>query len=201
MNYELNEIELGQLCQTASESFRSADFGLAKFPSLLKKVIANRAWERREWVTPRGEPRGRTIELPSFRELITRKPIEGWGLDPAKVEAVIRDDPEALVMFREAMVDKPGKRAKSDISDNVTNKTSDNRGNNRAYSITRVQKECDPDTVAEVMAGRMSPHKALVKAGVRQNRQVYIPRSPREAVKKLKDQFGDEFVAEMFSSL
>ena len=47
----------------------------------------------------------------------------------------------------------------------------------------------------------MSPHKALVKAGVRKVRQVYIPLSPKEAVKKLKDQFGDEFVAEMFSAL
>ena len=103
MNYELNEIERGQLCQTASESFRDTQSGLSCFPGLIKKVIANRAWERREWVTPRGEPKGRTIELSSFRELITRKPIEGWGLDPAKVEAVIRDDPEALVMFREAM--------------------------------------------------------------------------------------------------
>ena len=31
-----------------------------------------------------------------------------WGEDPSKVEAVIRDDPEALVMFREAMLGKEG---------------------------------------------------------------------------------------------
>jgi hypothetical protein len=59
------------------------------------------------------------------------------------------DDPECLALFREAMVEKPGKRAKSDtlISDNVTNKTSDERGNSKAYSIDRVKRECKPEVV------------------------------------------------------
>ena len=42
----------------------------------------------------------RVIELSSLRELITSKPINGWGEDPKKVEAVIKDDPEALAILR-----------------------------------------------------------------------------------------------------
>ena len=70
-------------------------------------------------------------------------------------------------------------------------------GNSRAYSISRVQRECDQATVAAVMAGEMSANAALVKAGVRENRQVYIPRDPAAAVKKLRRQFGDDFVNAM----
>lgn len=192
---ELNEVEKGQLCQSTIESLYEATGGMKQFPGLLKKIIANRAWERRV-------NKGKVIELASLRELITEKPIRGWGEDVRTVEAVIKDDPEALAMFREAMVDKPGKRAKteSDISDNVTNKTSDNRGNTKAYSIDRVKRECEPDVVAKVMSGEMSPNAALVKAGIRENRQIYIPREPAKALEKLRSQFGDEFVSEIVAA-
>jgi hypothetical protein len=186
---DLNEIERGQLCQTTIESLYEATGGLRQFPALLKKVIATRAWERRV-------VHGKVVELSSLRELITAKPVQGWGEDPSKVEAVIRDDPEALASFREAMLGKPGPKPESQSGNNVT-EIERVTGNGRAYSIARVQRECDADTVAAVMAGDMSANAALVKAGVRENRQVYIPRDPAAAVEKLRRQFGDEFLQAM----
>jgi len=178
---ELNEVERGQLCQCTIESLYQATGGLRQFPSLLKKVIATRAWERRT-------AQGKIVELSSLRELITAKPVSGWGEDPSKIEAVIRDDPEALAAFREAMKHQ----GKADgFSYNVREESS---GNSRAYSLSRVQRECDPDTVAAVMSGEMSPNAALVKAGLRENRQVYMPRDPAKAVQKLRQQFGEEFL-------
>jgi hypothetical protein len=188
---DLNEIERGQLCQSTIESLYEATGGLRQFPSLLKKVIAERAWERRVC-------RGKVVELGGLRELITAKPVEGWGEDPSKVEAVIRDDPEALAAFREAMLGKPGPKsdAAAGSGNNIT-VTARVTGTGRAYSIARVQRECDPETVAAVMAGEMSANAALVKAGVRENRQVYIPRDPAAAVEKLRRQFGDDFLEGM----
>lgn len=183
---EFNEIERGQLCQSTIESLYEATGGLRQFPALLKKVIATKAWERRQ-------VHGKVIELGSLRELITAKPVNGWGEDPSKVEAVIRDDPEALAAFREAMLGKPG-RPPSEIGNIVTDLDTGVTGNSRAYSLSRVQRECDSETVAAVMAGEMSPNAALVKAGVRENRQVYIPRDPAVAVQKLRSQFGDDFL-------
>lgn len=181
---DLNEIERAQLCQSTIESLYEATGGLRQFPSLLKKVIATRAWERRK-------VGGKVIELKSLRELIVSKPVHGWGEDPSKVEAVIRDDPEALAAFREAMKHQ-GER--TDLPNNVREDGEAACGNSRAYSIARVQRECDQETVAAVMAGEMSPNAALVRAGVRENRQVYIPRDPAAAVEKLRRQFGDDFV-------
>jgi hypothetical protein len=183
---ELNEIERAQLCQTTIESLYEATGGLKQFPALLKKVISTKAWERRT-------VHGKVVELGSLRELITAKPVSGWGEDPSKVEAVIRDDPEALAAFREAMKavnqhDLPG--------DNVTGQHIAT-GNSRAYSISRVQRECEPEMVAAVMSGEMSANAALVKAGVRENRQVYIPRDPGAAVEKLRRHFGDGFIEAM----
>ncbi len=112
---ELNEIERGQLCQTTIEALYKTTGGLRNVPGLLKKIISNKAWERR--VT-----KGKVIELSSLRELITERPIRGWGEDPKKVEAVIKDDPEALALFREAMKHQGNHKPKSGEHkcDNVT---------------------------------------------------------------------------------
>jgi hypothetical protein len=189
--HDLNEIERGELCQSTIKSLYEATGGLRQFPALLKKVIATRAWERRT-------VHGKVVELSSLRELITAKPVVGWGEDPSKVEAVIRDDPEALSAFREAMLGKPGRpKADNQTDHNVIGLERSAVGNSRAYSIARVQRECDSETVDAVMSGDLSPNAALVKAGVRENRQVYIPRDPAAAVEKLRRQFGDEFVQAM----
>lgn len=187
---ELNDIERGQLCQSAIESLYEASGGLKHFPALLKRVIATRAWERREC-------HGQVIELANLCELITASPLRGWGEDPAVIEAVIRDDPEALLAFREAMKcvnqhDLP--------NDNVIRHQPE-QGNSRAYSLDRVNRECDPETVAAVMAGELSANAALVRAGLRENRQVYMPRDPAAAVRKLRRQFGDEFVLAMVEAM
>lgn len=182
---DMNDIERGQLCQSAIESLYEASGGLKQFPALLKRVIVTRAWERREC-------RGQVIELANLRELITASPVRGWGEDPSAIEAVIRDDPEALLAFREAMKHQ-GERP--NLGDNVIEVERSPVGNSRAYSLDRVQRECDPETVAAVMAGELSANAALVRAGLRENRQFYMPRDPAAAAEKLRRQFGSEFVA------
>jgi hypothetical protein len=181
---KLNEIELGQLCQSTIESLYEATGGMKQFPGLLKKIIKTKAWLRRI-------SSGKVVELTSLRELITAKPVRGWGEDIKTVEAVIRNDPECLAMFREAMKHQ-GKA--EDLSYNVRE---DSSGNSRAYSIARVQSQCDAKTVAAVMAGKMSANGALVKAGLRDVRQIYLPREPAKAVEKLRKVFGLKFVNAM----
>lgn len=184
---ELNQREKAELCQTAIQAFGRVGSGLRNFPRLLKRIIDERAWESREFS-------GRTIKLESLRQLITLKPVDGWGEDPAKIEAVIRDEPEVLAAFREAMkCQGNNQHTKPSIGDNIPYAERQHRGTSRAYSIAVVQRECDADTVAAVMAGEMSPNAALVKAGLRENRQVYLPRDPVAAARKIREKFGDEF--------
>lgn len=158
---DLNEIELGQLCQSAIQSFYSVTGGLSNFPGLLRKVIVNRAWERRV-------NKGNVIELKNLRELITEKPIRGWGEDPKKVEAVIKDDPELLAMFREAMKEQPGTR--TDLCNNVTEVEPQKTGNSKAYTCERLSKVA-PELFEEVKAGRMSANAAAIAAGIRKKQK------------------------------
>jgi len=151
----LNDIEKGQLCQSTIEALYEATGGLRHFPGLLKKIISNKAWERRI-------NKGRVIELSSLRELITEKPIRGWGEDPKKVEAVIKDDPECLALYREAMKCQ-GER--TDLLDNIKEVESPG-GTSKAYTCERL-KRVAPKLFEEVKAGRMSANAAAIQAGIR----------------------------------
>ena len=194
----MNDIEKGQLASSAIDCFSRGEGALTNFPGLLKKLIENKVWERRIH-------RGREIGMLSLRDLITEKPIKGWGEDPKKIEAVIKDNPEVLALYRDAMKNQ-GER--TDLPDehgnfhnNVIEVEGQKQGNSRAYSIDRVKRECDKDTVAKVMSGEMSPNAALVKSGIRVNRQVYIPTDPKKLIPKLAEKFGNEYVKQAIQNL
>lgn len=183
----------GHLCQMTIDSLSRGTGSLRNFPGLLRRVIETRAWECRR-------THGKVIKLRSLRELITKEPLEGWGEDPSKVEAVIRDDPEALAMYREAMLGKAG-RPSEESRNNITPLLAEAAtGTSRAYSLARVQRECDAPTVAAVMSGKVSPHAALVKAGLREVRQVYMPRDPAKGIAKLRKTLGDDYVDAMLAA-
>jgi hypothetical protein len=158
----MNEIEKGQLVVTTVQCFTRANGSLSNFPGLLKRVITERAWEKRV-------QNGQCIELPNLHSLVTERPIRGWGQDPAKVEAVIRDDPEVLAMWREAMTGAKHKKRAKDDSDNVTIISHTGRGNSRAYTVSRLKKQ-RPDLFESVSKGKMSANAAAVLAGFRKQR-------------------------------
>jgi hypothetical protein len=82
---------------------------------------------------------------------------------PAYLAARLRrDHPEALAAFREA-IKHQGER--TDLVDNVNEVMDRPDGNSRAYSLSRVQRECDAETVASTPSPRAvtlhppSPHR------------------------------------------
>ena len=84
----------------------------------------------------------RRLSLRSLGELITSAPLDGWGEDPRKVEAVIKDDFEALAMFRIAMKHQ-GERPDQPTANIGDNETEVDRvtGTSRACTISRIQRE------------------------------------------------------------
>lgn len=155
-----NEIEAGQICETAYGAIIDGKDSLRSIPGLLKRIIKEKAWARRK-VKMHG-----IVELPSLRELITRKPMIGWGEDPAKIEALLRDDPEVLAMWREAMKEQ-GKR--NDIHDNIMEVKEQKQGTSRSYTLARLQR-VRPDLFEMVKAGKLSANAAAIKAGWRKKK-------------------------------
>jgi hypothetical protein len=152
----MNEIERAELARTTVQCFTGLKGSLDNFPALLKKVIEERAWERRLH-------NGRLIELASLRELVTLKPLEGWGQNPSKIEAVIKDNAEVLAMWEREM--QVGQGHRSDLVDNV-NDVGASKGNSKAYTVSRLKRE-SPELFEKVVAGELSANAAAIKAGWR----------------------------------
>lgn len=172
----MNEIEKGQLAISTVQCFTKADGNLSHLPGLIRRVIEERVWEGRVH-------NGRFIELASLRELVTEMPIAGWGQDPAKIEALIKDDPEALALWREEMKGKAG-RPKHDEKSR-SNTTELDRG--KAYTCARLKRE-SPELFAQVVAGELSANAAAIKAGFRKK-----PTPFEQAMKLLPKLSGDEW--------
>ena len=158
----MNEIEKGQLCDITMSAIHHGCSKLDSIPALLRRIIENKAWECRQ-VKMRG-----VVQLANLRELITKEPMEGWGENPERIEALIRDDVEVLAMWRDAMVERPGKRSKVNLdnADNVSNKEKVQAGNSRSYTVSRLQREA-PELFAQVVAGTLSANAAAIQAGFR----------------------------------
>lgn len=196
---ELNEIECGQLCQSTIESLYEATGGLKSFPGLLKKIIVNKAWERRT-------VKGRVVELKSLRELITMQPINGWGEDPKKVEAVIKEDAEVLTMFREAMTPSKGgdgsnqhNEKKRANNNNIIISSPSTQGTSKSYTLSRLEKE-SPELFRRVIAGELSANAAAIEAGFRV-KTVSIPLDPQKTADALKRHFSRKQIKAIIQAL
>jgi len=175
----MNEIEKGQLAATTVQCFTTADGSLSNFPQLLKRVIEERVWELRMH-------NGRLIELSGLRELIAKKPVDGWGQDPDKIEAVIKDDHEVLAMFREAMKGKPGPKPKKEGDSSDANSIRTKVGSTqKAYLDERLKRD-HPKTFQRLLDGEFkSTRAAAIAAGI-----VKVP-TPLQVAIKAADKLDD----------
>lgn len=179
----------GDLCEMAMHCCKSGTSSLSDFPSLLKKIIQTRAWKLREY-------RGKVFELPSLLDMVTRKPLEGWGEDPKRIEALIRDDPEALEMWRgEVTRDNGGdRRSDSFRFDNIKSEKP-KTGTSKSHSLSVLKRKA-PDMFQAVCNGELSANAAMIAAGLRKP-VVTVSSDPASALKTLKSKFGDEFIREL----
>ena len=76
--------------------------------------------------------------------------MEGWGENPERIEALIRDDVEVLAMWREAMKGHAG-RPKTGSNPTILEK---DRG--KAYTVSRLQREA-PDPRARGANANANP--------------------------------------------
>ena len=86
-----------------------------------------------------------------------------------EVEAIIKDDPELLVMWREEMKhqgERSDLKPEGNIHNNVMDVTPPRQGNSKSYTISRLEREA-PELFAQVKDGTLSAHAAAIQAGFR----------------------------------
>lgn len=150
----------GKLCDQLDQGLRGSEHNLTMLARTLVVVLRDEAWSQRRIRT------GEIVECKSFLEMLTAPPLKGFGEDPKKVEALLKDDAEALRMFREATTAPQGRPVESTVEKNNNIIVKPKQGTARAYTLSRLHRQ-HPKLYARVVAGDLSANAAALEAGYR----------------------------------
>lgn len=175
------------LVEALGSSLRSGDHGLKAVPGLVKRVLVEEAW--RSFVTQRGE----LVEYDRFEEFVATPPLKGLGASVDLVRTLVRDDPVALDLFDQATQHAVG-RPQETLS-NMQDKAAPT-GTSREAGLRRLRKD-RPDLHAEVLAGALSTHAAMVKAGFWRKKITVPVDTPQNAARALRRNLTPEAVEEL----
>jgi hypothetical protein len=192
------------LVEALGSALREGEHGLKTGPALLVRVLREESW--RSFVTQRGEQ----VEHRRFEQFVTTPPLKGLGASMRLIEKLIDsidqgdERMEAMdLLGRAVQTGRGGDRRSADFkADNIRSETpggpaaADAGGTSREAGLRRLRK-ARPDLHAEVLAGTLSTHAAMVAAGFRK-RKISIPvTSAEDAAKALRRNLEPEQVREL----
>lgn len=152
----------GFVISSLGSALRDGEHGLHTVPGLLKRVLADGSW--REFVTERGEH----VEYERFAEFVATPPLKGIGSSVDLVRRIVADDKEALDLLDQALQNPVGHPT---INNNIKDKAP--QGTSQEQALRRLRKEAESgneqaaELHADVLAGNLSAHAAMVRAGFR----------------------------------
>jgi hypothetical protein len=177
------------LVEALGSAVRSGDHGLKTVPALLKRVLAEGAW--REFTTQRGEE----VRHERFADFVTAKPLRGIGGDLDLIRRVISDDREALDLLDQALQNPVGTNSGVDIIN-----THAPRGTSREYALRRLRKDA-PEMHAAVLAGDLTPHAAMVAAGLTRRRFTVVVTTPEAVANTIRSKVPAEMLPAVLAHL
>lgn len=179
----------GRAVEAISSIMRRGEEGIKEFPGCLKGFLRKGSWRSRIIPSRPDE----LVKFNSFEQFVTAFPLEGLGATVRQLEALCRDDAEALVLIDAALQRGRGNptganqhtdptqvetEAKRGILDNIqdsSRRAEAPTGTSTARSLRKLRTEAEkpdaPDevkrTYQQVLAGEISPHRGMINAGFR----------------------------------
>lgn len=166
------------------QAMKYGEGNLREVPGLLKKLLKHEMW--REFTTPLGK----VVTHDRFDSFLATPPMEGLGVSYDLVRRIVAEDLEAVDLLDSAVQAKRGGDQSKD--DNVTFAPN---GNAQDQALRKLRKD-RPDLHAEVIAGRISAHAAMVNAGFRHRTATIRCDDPQAAVRTLLKHYTAEQLAQ-----
>lgn len=145
----------GFLVSDISSYLNHGGIALSDVPALLKRLLEDDGWRHFETKL------GREVTYENFAEFVTTPPLAGLGATVELVERVVKDDRETVTLLRRAL------KHQGAALPLYYNESS--QGTRADYACDVIERE-RPDLFAEIVAGNLSPHRAMVIAGHRPER-------------------------------
>lgn len=132
--------ENGLFSDTFGNLLRSGSLGLSQVPKALRKAIREKVWTNLYIYQTNSY-----VQHTGIRQWIEAHPPEGLGSKVKTVEALIKDDTELAVEFKEAIVGRlrqaGGDRKSEKAKDNQVGGTNLIQGNTSEYLLARMERE------------------------------------------------------------
>jgi hypothetical protein len=185
-----------ELNNSLSSALRSGEHGLVTVPGLIKRVLVEESW--REFVTQMGEH----VQYERFADFVATPPLKGLGSELSLIRRIVVDDPEALDLYDQAVQNPHGGDHASAESKNNNIQLAP-QGTSKARALRKLRSDA-PKLHAEVLAGNISAHAAMVQAGfrpktftVRADRPESVARTlrkhlTRDQLRELAEMLADE---------
>ncbi len=141
-------------------AMHDGEAGLSLVPAIIKRVIEENMWQHFVVESTRED-----VTHLRFIDFITAKPLRGLGTDKKMLQHICADDIEVVNLIDIAVQNKVGANQYSEGVDNV-HKQNRPTGNDRQRALRKLRTDA-PKLHAEVLAGKLSPHAAMVQAGFR----------------------------------
>jgi len=184
--------ESGLVVQSLGSAIRHGSDRLGSVPGLMKRVLQEGMW--REFVTPMGE----VVTYERIEPFVTTPPTKGLGADLKLVQRLLQDDKEALDLWDQAL-QRPAHRPEKAEETHNNVQGSAPVGNTEARALRKLRSDA-PNLHSEVLAGNLSAHAAMVKAGFRK-RTLTVPIDPARAAATLKRHFDKDQLIELLEHL
>ncbi|MFE2297949.1 hypothetical protein ACFXAW_07110 [Streptomyces sp. NPDC059445] len=196
------------LVEALGSALREGEHGLKTGPALLVRVLREESW--RSFVTQRGEE----VENRRFEDFVATPPLKGLGATMRLIDKLIESiEDSSLRADAQNLLDVAlqrghgGDRRSDHLRFKLDNIQLENEtkvaapsGTSRDAGLRRLRKD-RPDLHAEVLAGRLSTHAAMVEAGFRR-RKISIPiGAPADAAKALRRNLEPDQIKELVELL
>jgi hypothetical protein len=178
------EVDDDKVIDALGSALRYGGAALGDVPDLLKRVLRTQVW--REFTTQRREP----VRHKRFIDFVTTQPLAGLGSDVDLIRRIVGGDPEALDLLDQALQNPVGTNLPlSNIQGQAPT------GTTRDRALRKLRKDA-PELHAAVLAGDLTAHGAMVKAGFRL-RTLTVRPEPAAAARTLRKHLTPEQCAEL----
>lgn len=178
---DANKVDQDRLVDSLGSAILHGGSALGDVPDLLKRVLREEVW--RDFTTRRGQ----VVHHDRFADFVTTPPLAGLGSDVDLVRRIVAHDIEASDLLDQALQNTSSVHA----GNNVTSRP---EGNSRSKALRRLRKDA-PELHADVLAGRISAHGAMVKAGYRPRTSTVRTDSPEQVAAALRRLLSPEDIA------
>jgi len=183
----------GNLVEALGSALREGGHAVGTVPGLIRRILEEGSW--REFVTQRGEH----VQHERFVSFVEAAPLRGIGAKLDLIKRMVADDPAVVDLLDRELVNPQGGSAAQRSTVSVSNSGRPS-GTTKQYALRRLRRDA-PELHAEVVAGSLSAHAAMVRAGLRPKTFTLRIDSAEQVANALKEKLPDEVLSDVLKRL